>query len=128
MRSGGDDAQKYSYPKISKLKFIYRDGGRVSSDGSEEDSTGGVTNSGADGVVFRQGSSASGRGDGTGEKGSVPPPSPSPSVGGRRRGSKRYNIPSSELKKLDQLFVSEDDKLTYDRRQTPSYTAGIGRE
>ncbi|KAK8402456.1 hypothetical protein O3P69_000696 [Scylla paramamosain] len=95
--------------------------GRAGSDVSEEDATGGVIDSSADGVI-REGSSVSGRGDGAGKEASVPPPPP---AGGRGRGGPRkYNIPSSELKKLDQLFVSEDDKLTYDRRQTPSYTAG----
>ncbi|XP_045133826.1 glycine receptor subunit alpha-4-like isoform X3 [Portunus trituberculatus] len=99
-----------------------RDDGRIGNDVSEEDDTGGILESSADGVT-REGSSATERGDGAGEKASVPPPPPPP--GGRGRGGPRkYSIPSSELKKLDQLFLSEDDKLTYDRRQTPSYTAG----
>lgn len=58
---------------------------------SEEDATGGVTGSSADGVI-REGSSASGRGDGAGKKALVPPPPP---AGGRGRGGPRkYNIPA----------------------------------
>ncbi|XP_063855604.1 uncharacterized protein LOC135097606 [Scylla paramamosain] len=100
-----------------------RNDGRAGSDVSEEDATGGVTGSSADGVT-REGSSASGRGDGAGKKALVPPPPP---AGGRGRGGpQEVQHPSSELKKLDQLFVSEDDKVTYDRRQTPSYPAVFG--
>ena len=65
----------------------------------------------------KDGAAAAAAAAGAGERG--------PPRGREGGGHRKYNIPSSELKKLDQLFLSEDDKLTYDRRQTPSYTAGM---
>lgn len=109
--------------------LVYRS---VGSDGSSDNGSGGGSGFDKDGsgASVTDGSTPAGKG---GEK--------TPTGGGERRapagggekgrggggggGRRKYNIPSSELKKLDQLFLSEDDKLTYDRRQTPSYTAGM---
>ncbi|XP_050730975.1 glycine receptor subunit alpha-4-like isoform X3 [Eriocheir sinensis] len=99
-------------------------GGADNNDSADNGRSGGGSGGGVDG------------GDATGTDGATPtggggerraPAGGGEKGGGGRKGGggpRRYNIPSSELKKLDQLFVSEDDKMTYDRRQTPSYTAG----
>lgn len=105
--------------------LIYRNDGGVGNDGSADDGSSGGVDSGVHVARERGGGEGSGREVGKGGAGEKGAPAGGERGRGREGGGPRkYNIPSSELKKLDQLFLSEDDKLTYDRRQTPSYTAG----
>ncbi|XP_050730981.1 glycine receptor subunit alpha-2-like [Eriocheir sinensis] len=100
-------------------------GGVGNNDSADNGSSGGGSGGGVDGGDATGTYGATPAGGGGGER--KAPAGGGEKVGARKGGSggpRRYSIPSSELKKLDQLFVSEDDKMTYDRRQTPSYTAG----
>lgn len=111
--------------------FVYRSYGGVGNNGTADNGTsgGGGGDGGSNdggGASGTDGAAAAGEegGEGGGER--KAPAGGEKGRGGRAGGGgpRKYSIPSSELKKLDQLFLSEDDKLTYDGRQTPRYTAG----